>query len=332
MTRLRHSDPSAAGWTRRRSGTGFSFRDLDGQTIRGEDRERCLALAIPPAWTEVWICPWPNGHIQAVGTDAAGRRQYLYHQAWRERRDRLKFDRMLEFGAALPAARRTVADHLALSGMPRERALAVGFRLMDDAGLRVGGEAYARDNGSSGVATLRREHASTSGDDVRIQFAGKSGREHDLTICDPELAAAVHTLLARRAGGPELLAFRADDDTWRDLTSADINDYVREVMGAEVTAKDFRTWRGVVGALEHLSAGGADPSKAAVAEAMREVADRLGNTPAVARSAYVDPRIVERYLTGEDLPAPGPRRRRTTATGLSEWEEALLGLLRDMAE
>lgn len=329
MTRLRHADPSAPGWTRRRSGTGFSFRDLEGQTVRGEDRERCLALAIPPAWTEVWICPWPNGHIQALGTDAAGRRQYLYHPAWRERRDRLKFDRMLEFGQALPAARRTVAGHLALEGMPRERALAVGFRMMDDAGLRVGGEAYARDNGSSGVATLRREHASTSGDDVRIRFPGKSGREHDLTITDPELATAVHALLARRTGGPELLAFR-EDDTWRDLTSADVNSYVREVMGAEVTAKDFRTWRGVVGALEQLAPGAGEPTKAAVAEAMREVADRLGNTPAVARSAYVDPRIVERFLAGEDLPVPRARRR--AATGLSEWEEAFLTLLRELAD
>lgn len=333
MTRLRRSDPSRPGWTRRRSGTGFSFRDLDGQALRGAERERCLVLAIPPAWTEVWICPWPNGHIQAVGTDAAGRRQYLYHAAWRERRDQIKFDRMLEFGAALPSARATVAEHLALSGMPRERALAVGFRLLDKAGLRVGGEAYARDNGSAGVATLRREHARTSHGELRIRFPGKSGREHDLTVSDPQLADAVHVLLARRGGGPELLAYQ-DDGAWIDLTSGDVNDYVRSVMGADVTAKDFRTWHGAVAALEELAPDAGAPTKSAVVEAMRQVADHLGNTPAVARSAYVDPRIVESFLAGEELPTPDAtgRRARAPSTGLSDWEDALLRFLRDLAD
>ena len=170
MARLRRSDPSKPGWTRRRSGTGFSYRDTDGTVLTGSDRGRCQALAIPPAWTDVWICPWPNGHVQAVGTDAAGRRQYLYHPQWREKQDRVKFERMAAFGEALPAARAQVARHLALPGMPRERALAAGFRLMDRAGLRVGGEAYARQNGSVGVATLRREHASTSQGHVHVRF------------------------------------------------------------------------------------------------------------------------------------------------------------------
>lgn len=330
MARLRRSDPATPGWGRQRSGTGFTFRDAQGQLLAGPDRERCLALAIPPAWTQVWICPWPHGHVQVVGTDAAGRRQYLYHPRWREDRDKDKFARMLVFGEALPAARPLVAEHLALAGMPRERALAVGFRLMDRAGLRVGGEAYARERGSVGVATLRREHATTSRGQVRLRFPGKSGRAHDLTIADPELAAAVHALLARRSGGDELLAHRSGG-RWVDLSSGEVNDYVRAVMGVEVTAKDFRTWHGAVAALQQLAPESGEPTRKALREAMRHVADHLGNTPAVARSAYVDPRIVEEFLAGSPLPTPRPRRAAAAhspdAAGWTQWEQALLRLL-----
>jgi len=280
----------------------------------------------------VWICPWPNGHVQAVGTDAAGRRQYLYHPAWRERRDRIKFDRMQAFGGALAAARAKVAEHLALPGMPPERALAVGFRLLDQAGIRAGGEAYARENGSVGVATLRREHVSTANGTVRIRYPGKSKREHDLKLSDPELATAVRFLLARRSGGPELLAFKKDD-RWIDLTTADVNDYVREVMGLNVTAKDFRTWQGAVAALESLAPHAGQPTRASLVEAMRRVADRLGNTPAVARSAYVDPRIVQRYLAGEELPIPDQQEAAIARAGeLTGWEQALLELLGTFTE
>lgn len=334
MARLRRSDLAKPGWSRQRSGTGFTFRDLDGAVLAGPDRERCLALAIPPAWTQVWICPAANGHVQVVGTDAAGRRQYLYHPGWRKSRDRDKFARMLVFGEALPTARPVVAEHLALPDMPRERALAVGFRLMDRVGLRVGGETYARERGTAGVATLRREHAKTSRGQVRLRFPGKSGRAHDLTVEDPALAQAVHALLGRRSGGEELLAFRRDGQ-WVDLTSGDVNAYVREVMGVEVTAKDFRTWHGAVAALEHLAPESGDPSRKALKHAMRQVADHLGNTPAVARSAYVDPRIVEEFLAGSDLPAPRHGRAAKVATDAAppwqeweEWERALLRLLR----
>lgn len=194
MTRLRRSQPGRAGWTRKRCGRGFLYRNQQGQILEGEDRDRCRSLGIPPAWTDVWICPWPNGHIQAVGTDDAGRRQYLYNADWRDRRDRAKFQRMAGFGRALADARAIVAEHLALPGMPRERALAVAFRLLEVAGLRVGGEQYARQRGSVGLATLRREHVVTDGSEIRIRFPGKSGRTHDVVVADPELADVLGVL------------------------------------------------------------------------------------------------------------------------------------------
>jgi DNA topoisomerase I len=343
--RLRRSDPTRPGWARRRAGRGWTYLDERGQRLAGGDARRCRELVIPPAWTDVWICPWPNGHLQAVGTDGAGRRQYLYHPEWRRWRDEQKFERVLEFGRALPAARQVVAEHLDLPGMPRERALASGFRLMDRAGLRVGGEAYAEANGSVGVATLRRDHVRTRGDAVRLRFRGKGGREHDLTVVDAQLAAAVRAQLARRSGGPELLASRAGR-TWRDITSAELNGYVREVTGREATAKDFRTWQGAVRALAALAGDEAPaPTKRAVTAAMRVVSDHLGNTPAVARASYVHPAIVERYLSGEPLPAPdlsqapadeldagstdGPEEAQA-ALSIAEveaWEAALLDLL-----
>jgi len=328
MTRLRRSDPNRPGWTRQRSGRGFLFRDEHGVVLQGADRQRCRDLVIPPAWTQVWICPWPTGHIQVVGVDADGRRQYLYHPRWRIRRDAQKYERMVVFGHALPAARAVVEGHLALLGMPRERALAAGFRLMDRAGVRVGGETYARQRGSVGLATLRREHASTVGDHVHLRFPGKSGKEHELDIRDAHLAATVHALLARRSGGPELLAFQGPSG-WVDLTSSDLNDYVREVMGVDVTAKDFRTWQGALRALSSLARGGQASPKRAVSAAMRDVSQHLGNTPAVARSAYVDPRIVERFEAGATLPMPEGVEAAGEADpiDLVEWEAPLLELL-----
>jgi DNA topoisomerase IB len=344
--RLRRSDPNRPGWTRRRHGRGFRYLDADGSPLAEADLERCRALAIPPAWTEVWICPWPNGHLQAVGVDSAGRKQYLYHPAWRQWRDEVKFQRVLAFGRSLPAARPIVAEHLALPGMPRERALAAGFRLLDRAGVRIGSEAYAQANGTVGVVTMRRDHVRTRGDLVRLQFPGKGGKEHDISVPDPALASAVRTLRARRSGGDELLAWRDEEGTWRDVESADLNAYVREVTGCDATAKDFRTWQGAVRALAALAT--ADPAVAptrAVAAAMREVSEHLGNTPAVARSAYVDPRIVEVYLTGEELPTPeqlaqealerAPAQARSDDTrdadasdlDIEAWETLLLDLL-----
>lgn len=305
MPRLRRVDPASPGWTRRRHGRGFAYLDCDGARLADDDLARCKELVIPPAWTDVWICPHPNGHIQAVGTDDAGRRQYIYHPAWRERRDREKFDRVLDFGRSLPAARRLVKEHLTLDGMPRERALAAAFRILDRGGIRIGSESYTE---SFGLATLRRDHASTRGGQVHLCFTGKSGKDHDLVIDDDELLPCVRALLRRRGGGEELLAYRGERG-WQDVTSSDINAYLAEV-GVDGTAKDFRTWQAGLRALARLSEG--ESVKAAIADA----ADHLGNTPAIARTSYVDPRLLDLEVvprvTGEDLEA---------------WEPALLKVL-----
>lgn len=323
--RLRRVDPNSPGWTRRRSGRGFSYLDERGERLPDDAARRCRCLAIPPAWVDVWICPWPNGHLQAVGTDAAGRRQYLYHPAWREWRNTMKFSRALEFGSALPAARVRVAGDLALPGMPKERALATGFRLLDRTGVRIGGETYAETNGTVGIATLRREHVSTRAGLVRLRFPGKGGREQDITIEDPGLVESVRVMLARRSGGPELLAWRSGR-SWVDIRSADLNGYIREVTGCIATAKDFRTWQATVRALAALSA--AEPRagrRRAVAQAMRTVSDHLGNTPTVARASYVAPDLVDAFLDGESLPAgsdPGE-----DDAGWAGWEQAVLEFL-----
>jgi DNA topoisomerase IB len=316
VPRLRRVDPASPGWTRRRHGRGFAYLDADGRRLPEADVARCRELVIPPAWTQVWICPHPNGHIQAVGTDDAGRRQYLYHPVWRAQRDREKFDRVLDFGRSLPAARARVSEHLALSGMPRERALAGAFRILDRGGIRIGSEDYADTNGSYGLATLRRDHVSTRGGQVHLCFTGKSGKDHEVVIDDPELLPCVRTLLRRRGGGEELLAYRIGRE-WRDVVSPDINGYLAEI-GVQGTAKDFRTWQAGLRALARLST--ADGSQAAVAAAIRDAAEHLGNTPAIARSSYVDPRLVEAYLEGEVLP-------RARGEDLEAWEPALLDVL-----
>ena len=257
---------------------------------------------IPPAWREVWICPYANGHIQAVGTDEAGRRQYLYHPEWRRKRDQAKHDRVLTVAERLPQARETVAQHLRLDGMPREKALAAAFRLLDLGFFRIGGESYAEQNGSYGLATIAKRHVRIDGDRVVFDYVAKSGKERLLAVADDDVRAAVEMLRRRRGGGPELLAYK-ENGTWHDITSAEINDYVKDVVGGEVSAKDFRTWHATVLAAVALAvsthvADSPTARKRAIARAMREVADYLGNTPAVARASYVDPRIIDLFEDG----------------------------------
>jgi DNA topoisomerase I len=305
MPRLRRSDSSGPGIHRVRAGRGFSYRTAAGDLVDDADlRARIEHLAIPPAWTDVWISPYPNGHIQATGVDGAGRRQYLYHPTWREQKDRIKHDRALALAETLPAARRGVTIDLRREGMPRERALATAFRMLDTGSLRVGSERYAAEHGSFGLSTLLGAHvAVTGGDTVELRFPAKSGQEWESDIRDPDLATAVRTL-KRRGGRAHLLAWK-DERGWHPLDAAEINDDVRERTGGDFTAKDFRTLHGTVAAAVSLARHGAEATptgrKRAVAQAMRDASDVLNNTPAIARSSYVDPRIVDLYDRGTTI-------------------------------
>ncbi|HTF41509.1 MAG TPA: DNA topoisomerase IB, partial [Propionibacteriaceae bacterium] len=208
MPRLRKVSPRDPGWTRRRAGKGFVYLDESGIRLTAEQRQRCKLLVIPPAWEQVWICPVPNGHLQAVGTDDAGRRQYLYHEQWRVKRDQLKYDRVLELAARLPAARRSVETHLQLTGMPYQRALGTAFRLLDLGFFRIGGEAYAEANHSYGLATIQKEHVTIESGAVIFNYLAKAGQERYVALADELVLGAVRELLARRGGGPELLAYK----------------------------------------------------------------------------------------------------------------------------
>ncbi len=303
--RLRTVSPTQPGLTRRRRGRGFLYFDRDERVTDAEVITRIKALVIPPAWEDVWICRYHNGHIQAVGSDARARRQYLYHPEWRRQRDEAKHDRVLKVAARLPRARQVVAEHLALEGMPRERALATAFRLLDLGFFRIGGEAYAEQNGSYGLATITRDQVRIEGDLIVFEYVAKSGKERYVALGEPAVRDAVQALRRRRGGSAELLAYR-DGRTWRDVTSDDINAYVKQVVGGEVSAKDFRTWHGTVLAAVALAVSthaAATPSarKRVIARAMREVADYLGNTPAVARASYVDPRVIDLFEDGTTI-------------------------------
>ena len=298
---LRYTTDTRPGITRHRSGKGFSYRDADGATIR--DRAilaRIRALAIPPAWTDVWICPWPNGHLQARGRDARGRKQYRYHADWHVRRGSDKFDRMLVFSDALPRIRRRCEEDLAMRGLSREKVLAAVVRLLELTLIRVGNDEYARLNRSFGLTTLRDRHARIEGSAVRFRFRGKSGQSHEVGLRDRRLAGVVRR--CQELPGQELFQYVDDDGETRDIASDDVNAYIREASGGEFTAKDFRTWAGTVlayRALRALQPGtGQQGAKKNVVEAIRQTADRLGNTPAVARGSYVHPAIVEAYLAG----------------------------------
>ena len=304
MVRLRRSELTGPGIRRIRSGGGFAYRDPSGGPVAADDRARIEGLVIPPAWTDVWISPFANGHIQATGVDAAGRRQYLYHPDWTARESRVKFDRALELAASLPSARRSVTRDLRLPGLPRERVMAAGFRMLDAAALRVGTERYAEQHGSIGLTTLRGAHASVVGGRVvSLDFPGKSGQEWSSEIDDEDLAAAI-AQLKRRGPRAHLLSWQ-DDGGWHPVTAAELNDEVRRRTHGEFTSKDFRTLRGTIAAAESLAETGEQRSESArrraVAQAMRAAAEVLGNTPAVARSSYVDPRVVDRFQHGELL-------------------------------
>ena len=334
--RLRRTSPDQPGWTRRRAGSGFSYRDREGNRLPAEDVERIRSLAIPPAWRDVWITPYANGHLQAVGTDDAGRRQYLYHPAWRERRDAEKFERMLLFGKGLVKARELMVADLGREGMPLERACAAAVRLIDLGYFRIGNDVYADTNGSFGLTTLERRHVRRRQDRLVFAFVGKSGVEHRIEIDDATVVEVVDLMRRRRsADDPRLLAYR-DGRSWRSVIPDLVNDYVRRTTGLEATAKDFRTWHATVLAAAAL-AESAEPGetkasrKRAVAAAMREVSQFLGNTPALARSSYVDPRVVEAYERGITIKGTTRRTYDTPDERQAALERATLALIKQVA-
>ncbi len=306
---LSRSDLTAAGIRRRRCGRGFQYLGPGAEPVRDPGvLDRIKALVIPPAWEDVWICADPDGHIQAVGTDSAGRRQYRYHDLWREQRDRRKHDRMLEFGAALPRIRATVSRHLAGRGLGRQRVLATSIRLIDLGFFRPGGEEYAAENGTYGLATIRREHVTCARGALIFDYTAKGSQHREQAVVDDEVRAVVRSLKRRRWGGPELLGYRSGH-RGHDVTADDINHYLREISGGDFTAKDFRTWHATVLAAVGLAvskpaaAASEAARKRAIARVVREVADYLGNTPAVARSSYIDPRIIVLYENGVTVSA-----------------------------
>ena len=334
MVRLKTVSSQAPGWTRRRAGRGFVYLDELGQRLAEENWERCQRLVIPPAWEEVWICPAPNGHLQAVGSDSMGRRQYLYHEQWRLKRDQAKHDRVLTVAARLPKARREVARDLQLAGMPYERALGTAFRLLDLGFFRIGGEAYAEANNSYGLATIRKEHVSIQGRTVVFDYIAKSGQERYVALADDLLLESVGEMLRRRSGGPELLAYR-DGRHWHDVSSTDINTYIKAHVGGEVSAKDFRTWHGTVIAAVALAAANEKARteaarRRAVSGAMKQVSSYLGNTPSVARKSYVDPRLVDLFLEGITISPKLASRDTDLSDGTTHGkiERAVLNLLR----
>jgi DNA topoisomerase-1 len=344
---VRRVEPTDPGITRIRRGRGFQYRDADGEPIAGRaDLARLRALAVPPAWTEVWICTDADGHIQAVGTDAAGRRQYIYHDRWREARDRAKFDRVLRLARRLPEVREEVAGRLGAGGGLRpDRVLAGALRMLELGAFRVGGNQYAPDDdsdgeaeGSFGLATLRLEHVRRVRGEVRISYPAKGGVQREVALRDPQLHRLVGSLLRRRGAAPEqdLLVYR-NGRGWHDVSAEDVNGYLKKLAGDEFTAKDLRTWNATV--LAAVSLAGADPDrdrtargrKRVLTASYREVAEHLGNTPTVARQSYVDPRVVGAFERGRTVERAVRRAARTGATAEESRaiiEPAVIRLLR----
>jgi DNA topoisomerase IB len=314
MPRLRRSDCSGPGIRRRGRGRGFEYLDEGEERITDQETiSRIAELAIPPAWKDVWICSDPMGHLQATGIDAAGRKQYLYHDQWRARRDQEKFDRMLEFARALPRMRKRVAEDLAREELDRERVLACSLRLLDRGFFRVGGEDYAEQNETYGLATLQRRHVRLEDGEIVFEYEAKGGIERVQSITDPEVMPVIERLKRRRSSNPELLAYK--NGRWTDVRSVDVNTYLKEVAGPSFSAKDFRTWHATVLAAFALASMGEPPQsktgrKRVVNNAVKGVAAFLGNTPAVCRRSYIDPRLLDRYASGATIASALKKVRR----------------------
>jgi DNA topoisomerase-1 len=316
VTRLRRSSPSDPGWTRRRAGSGFIYLDETGARLGEEEAQRCRELVIPPAWKNVWICPAPNGHLQAVGTDDAGRKQYLYHPDWRTKRDGEKHVRVVGFAKVLSRAREQILSDLGTSGMSQDRACATAVRLLDLGYFRIGNDVYAEENNSFGLTTLQKRHVRNVGGRLVFQFEGKSGIEHRIEIDDPATISALDVMRKRRAPA-----------------SGHVNADLRRTTGVDSTAKDFRTWHATVLAAIALAESD-EPGqtiasqKRAISAAMKEVSSYLGNTPALARASYVDPRVIDAYQEGKTILGTARRKYHTADEKQAACERAVLRLLR----
>jgi DNA topoisomerase I len=313
---LRYVDDSRRGYTREWIDGAFAYFNTQGKRI-GDDGEirRINALAIPPAYVDVWICPDSRGHLQATGRDARGRKQYRYHPQWRETRDATKYERMLAFGAVLPKLRARVARDLSLDGMPRDKVLATVVRLLDTTLIRVGSEEYARENRSYGLTTLRKRHLKVSADTLRFRFRGKSGIEHDVAVSDARVARIVKRCMD--LPGQDLFQYLDADGERHAVSSSDINDYLHEITGAEFTAKDYRTWAGSVfalAALRRLRWETVSEARKHIVGTVKEVSQLLRNTPAVCRKCYVHPAVIEAFEAGELADAMPESRRRGLRT------------------
>jgi DNA topoisomerase I len=325
---LRYVSDLSPGIRRKRAGKSFSYLSQDGETIH--DREtirRIKGLVIPPAWTDVWISPDPRGHIQATGRDARGRKQYRYHQRWREVRDAVKYDRMLDFAQALPKIRERTDRDLELPGLPRQKVLALVVRLLEETRIRVGNEEYRKENGSFGLTTLRNRHVDVIGSEVRFKFRGKSGKDHRVRLRDRRLARIMKRFL--EIPGQELFQYEDESGEFKAVESEDVNDYIREISGDDFSAKDFRTWAGTILAARFFREAVVTPetngAKKELVRAIARVAEELGNTPAVCKKCYIHPAVIAAYLAGGLKPL--------SATGdddpyrLSTEEKDLLSLL-----
>jgi DNA topoisomerase I len=327
---LRYVSDTQPGIRRKKSGKGFSYIGPGGKTIRdSKELARIRSLAIPPAYTDVWICPSPNGHIQATGRDARGRKQYRYHPKWREVRDETKFGRMLAFSQVLPKIRSRLERDLSLPGLPREKVLATVVRLLECTCIRVGNDEYAKSNRSFGLTTLQDRHVEISGSNLRFEFRGKSGKMHKVDLNDRRLARIVER--CQDLPGEDLFQYLDDDGVRQTIGSADVNQYIREISGQEFTAKDFRTWAGTLLAIEALTQIGPfstqRSAKSNVLKAIDQVAEQLNNTRSVCRKYYVHPAVLASYMEGNLLEHLGNGGKQSAKEDLAADEAAVVGLL-----
>jgi DNA topoisomerase I len=332
---LRYVSDDQPGYSRKRNGDGFEYFDTQGKPIRDEQRVlRINRLAIPPAYRDVWICPSPNGHLQATGRDDRGRKQYRYHERWREVRDENKYEKMLLFGQKLGKIRQRVRKDMALRGLPRDKVLATVVYLLETTFIRVGNEEYARENKSFGLTTMRNRHVDVKGSTVRFSFRGKSGVAHERELEDPRVAKVIKKLAD--LPGQELFQYVDDEGEVRNVSSQDVNDYLKQISGDEFTAKDFRTWAGTVMAAIALNEVGAFENKSQakrnVRDAVHAVAKILGNTPAVCRKCYVHPIVLQTYLSGAAIEGLKKRTEETLAESLEDLNSAEAAVLAFLQE